>query len=69
MPVVPKAMVAVCAARARSELKTAAMPSAPCRLPSSIAWLRPTADSAPGSQPVAMPRSLSSLVACFSKTI
>lgn len=69
MPTPPKATSAVSTARRRSEVKTAAMPSARLRSPSSAANARPRADSRPGSQPVATPRSLSSLQEWVSKTI
>jgi hypothetical protein len=62
-------MAAVSTARRGSELNTAAIPSPRRRWPSWPASSRPAADSRPGSQPVARPSSLSSLMECVSKTI
>src|SRR5579871_2603437 len=62
-------MDAVSDARRRSEQKTAASPSSRRRAASSRASLRPRSDRRPGSHPVAMPRSLSSLTEWVSKTI
>src|ERR671933_342936 len=45
------------------------MPSSRRRSPSALACSLPYSDRRPGSQPVATPRSLSSLVECVSKTI
>jgi hypothetical protein len=69
MPEPANAIDAVSAARARSEQNTAAIPSACRRRPNSAACSRPNGESRPGSQPVAMPRSLSSLIEWVSKTI
>src|SRR5579859_7578559 len=62
------ATAAVSTARVRSDTKTAARPSSRRRAPSSAALDRPMADRAPGSQPVAIPRSLSTEVAWVSYT-
>src|SRR5579864_5380503 len=69
MPLPPNAISAVSTARQRSEAMTASTPRSRRRAPSAAAWTRPVAESLPPCQPVAMPRSLSSLVACVSKTI
>jgi hypothetical protein len=65
----PKAISAVWTARARSETNTAAAPPSRWRSPSSRASSTPLAESAPGSQPVAMPASLSVVSEWVSKTI
>src|SRR5437660_4258527 len=62
------AMSAVSTARRRSELNTVAIPSSPRRSPSSRAWRRPCSDSRLWLHPEATPSSLSSLMACVSKT-
>jgi hypothetical protein len=69
MPESPNAISAVSAALRRSELKTVVMPSPRRRRPISTALSRPRGDSRPGSQPVAMPRSLSSVREWVSNTI
>jgi hypothetical protein len=69
MPVSANAISAVCAARRRCEVNTAAMPSSRRRRPIAAALARPRAPSRPGSHPVATPRSLSSLNAWVSNTI
>jgi hypothetical protein len=66
MPVPPNAIRAVSTARRRSEQKTAATPWSRRRAPSSRACRRPVSDSCPGSQPVAIPASLSVVVECVS---
>jgi hypothetical protein len=61
MSVAPNAISAVSTARARSELKTASIPSSHLRWPSSLASARPCAESAPPNHPVATSRSLSTV--------
>src|SRR2546423_15374244 len=61
-------MSAVSTARRRSELKTVATPSSRRRSPSSRACRRPSSDSRLWLHPEATPSSLSSLMACVSKT-
>jgi diadenosine tetraphosphate (Ap4A) HIT family hydrolase len=68
MPVSPNAISAVSAARRKSEVNTAVMPSSRRRRPMSAALARPRSQRRPGSHPVAMPRSLSSLNAWVSNT-
>ena len=64
-----KAIVAVSTARPRSDVNTATIPSWRRDGPELACELRPRSESRPSFQPVAMPRSLSSLHECVSKTI
>src|SRR6478672_9676288 len=68
MPEPPNAICAVSTARFRSDENTMLIPSLRRRLPSLAACTSPSGESLPPSQPVAIPRSLSSLVECVSNT-